>query len=136
MYILLLFVFFCIYLLVTYEWMNVMIWGPNWGSSNLLSKKILLKKKKKLLKSDHMLFRKYCSGFFPVRCFLVPLGQHCIGFFLYNVVSGVLKQDYARFLCVSCCQEYWPTCGIPEGIDLCNAVPKVLIQHWRGFFFV
>ena len=49
-----------------------------------------------------MLFRKYCQDFFNVPCCLEPLGQHGIGFFLYNVVLGLLRQHCTGFFTVQC----------------------------------
>ena len=36
--------------------------------------------KQKFPKSDHMLFRQLCTGFFPVQYCIEHLEQHCIGF--------------------------------------------------------
>ena len=54
----------------------------------------------KLPESDHMVFRRHCTGFFPVQCSLEPLKQYC-GFFLCNIVPGVLRQHCTGFfLCM------------------------------------
>ena len=59
-------------------------------------------------------------GFFPVQCCLEPLGQHCTGVFLCNIVFGVFqttlhrdltcamlsqRQHWTKFLLVHCCLE-------------------------------
>ena len=70
--------------------------------------------------------------FFAMLCCLEPLGQHSIGFFLYNIVSRILRQYCTGFFL---CNVVWSLkVNIAQGFNLCKVVPAVLRQHCRRFF--
>ena len=62
----------------------------------------------------------FWTDFFHVQCCLEPLREHCTR----NV------ENCARLLSVQICPKKI------TGFYLCNVVPRVLRQHWTGFFLV
>ena len=69
---------------------------------------------------------------FLVQCCLQPQRQYYIEFILWNIVPKVLRQHRAGFFLCNV------VCGlldiITSGFYLYSVVPKVLRQHWTGYF--
>ena len=80
-----------------------------------------------------MLFRRHCTGFFPVLCCLESLGQHCTRFLPVQCCPKSIKATLNRIF--SCAMLFWSLLdNIAQGFYLCNVAPRVLRQHWTGFF--
>ena len=96
-------------------------------------------------------------------CCMKPQGQHRIGFYLWNVVPVILRQNFRGFFPAQCCLEplgqhctgFLPvycypksvkavlnmsfSCAMLPGatrISLHKVVPGVLQHHCKGFFHV
>ena len=75
------------------------------------------------------------QGFFPVQCSLESLGQHSQD---RVFACGMLSQEYFDIIEQGffMCSVVWSLLdNIAQGFYLCcNVVPRVLRQHWTGFF--
>ena len=72
---------------------------------------------------------------FSCECFLEALGQHCTRFLHAQCCPKTIKTTLNRIY--SWVMFFWRLLSnIAQGFYLCNVVPRVLRQHWTGFFSV
>ena len=70
-----------------------------------------------------------------MQCCVEHRGQHCKGFYLYNVVPRVLRQQWSELFLVQCFWVYmfnvgpWLTDNFCEKNNLCKIVLTMLGQH-------
>ena len=67
-----------------------------------------------------MLFRRHCTGFFSLQCYVESLGQHCISFWPVQCCPENIKTTLNKSFLVQCCLE-------PQGQQenyLCNVGPE------------
>ena len=77
--------------------------------------------------------RQHRKGFFPVQDCLRLLGKHCTRFLPVQCCPKSIKTTMNKifFLCNVVCSLLG---NIVQSFYWCNVVPRVLRQHWTGFF--